>query len=594
MKRALIGLVAVSMVGIPAITGLATSASAVTGAGFTTVNENIDGPDHCGNGNPTNNCNIYDGKEFVWLDGGPTSAYVGDGDYFFAVLAPGGQADPNDGAENNLSDDFDAYTDRSYNVSNGTVTNLGSHQLDGNKIRLADYADTPNPGGVYILAVCSLAGGYPATASKCKYDAFKVKSDDETNPPASDLTILKDAQGSYDTTWTWGITKDVDKTLVKQVGGTATFNYTVKVTHDSGTNKNVAVSGTITVFNPNVGDVTGVDVTDQLSDGTICDVTGGTDATVASGPNDFAYTCSLSGLPSGSLDNTASVSWDTQTLDPDGVLPAGSASFEFDDIAFTQTKIDDCVTVKDNFNGTLSTLGNACQSDASPKSFTYSHTVNVPAYGCVIYNNTATFTTNTTSTTGSASQSVSVCGPLKTGALTIGYWQNKNGQGIITGQAKTGVCPSGTWLRQYAPFQDLSATATCAQVATYVTNVIKAANAAGTSMNPMLKAQMLATALDVYFSDPALGGNKIGAPAPIGGVAIDLTKVCANPGSCSSYINAGPAFGGAASKTVSQILTYAASQSNAGGTVWYGQVKATQELAKDTFDAINNEVAFGP
>jgi len=44
--------------------------------------------------------------------------------------------------------------------------------------------------------------------------------------------------------------------------------------------------------------------------------------------------------------------------------------------------------------------------------------------------------------------------------------------------------------------------------------------------------------------------------------------------------------------TVSQMLSYAASQSNDGGSRWYGQVKATQELAKDAFDAINNAVAF--
>jgi len=44
---------------------------------------------------------------------------------------------------------------------------------------------------------------------------------------------------------------------------------------------------------------------------------------------------------------------------------------------------------------------------------------------------------------------------------------------------------------------------------------------------------------------------------------------------------------------LSDLLTYAASQSNAGGSTWYGQVKATQGLAKDTFDAINNQVAFG-
>jgi hypothetical protein len=169
----------------------------------------------------------------------------------------------------------------------------------------------------------------------------------------------------------------------------------------------------------------------------------------------------------------------------------------------------------------------------------------------------------------------------------MGFWQNKNGQGIITGGSSTsGVCNSGTWLRQYAPFQDLSATANCSQVAAYVTNVINAASAGGTTMNPMLKAQMLATALDVYFSDPMLGGNKISAPNPIGGVNIDLTNI--------SGVNVSAAFGGATSMTVNQMLSYAASKSNVGGTTWYGNVKATQELAKDAFDGINNQVAFSP
>src|SRR5207249_4556863 len=42
-------------------------------------------------------------------------------------------------------------------------------------IRLAPYADTTNPGGVYIMAICSLAKGYPVEPRDCKYDAFKVK-----------------------------------------------------------------------------------------------------------------------------------------------------------------------------------------------------------------------------------------------------------------------------------------------------------------------------------------------------------------------------------------------------------------------------------
>lgn len=64
-------------------------------------------------------------------------------------------------------------------------------------------------------------------------------------------------------------------------------------------------------------------------------------------------------------------------------------------------------------------------------------------------------------------------------------------------------------------------------------------------------------------------------------------------GSCSgSYENVSFAFGGATSMTVSQMLVYAASQSNAGGSIWYGNVKSVQQLAKDAFDAIINQVAF--
>ena len=46
--------------------------------------------------------------------------------------------------------------------------------------------------------------------------------------------------------------------------------------------------------------------------------------------------------------------------------------------------------------------------------------------------------------------------------------------------------------------------------------------------------------------------------------------------------------------TVSDMLTYASGKSNAGGSVWYGQVKATQVAAKSAFDAINNNQATPP
>jgi hypothetical protein len=249
--------------------------------------------------------------------------------------------------------------------------------------------------------------------------------------------------------------------------------------------------------------------------------------------------------------------------------------------------------VTDSLKGSLGSC-----SVLAPCTFTYQNTVSVPQWDCQFITNTATIV----KTGQTASTTVEVCGPAKTGALSKGFWQNKNGQAIIKGAgAVGGVCKLTPWLRQYAPFQDLSATATCSSVATYVLNVMKAADARGASMNKMLKAQMLATALDVYFSDPALGGNKINARAPIGGVKVDLTHICkmidqsGGVGKCSNiFEDVSSVFGGHTSMTISEMLAYAASQSNLGGTVWYGNVKTTQELAKDAFDAIDNQCVFSP
>jgi hypothetical protein len=85
-------------------------------------------------------------------------------------------------------------------------------------------------------------------------------------------------------------------------------------------------------------------------------------------------------------------------------------------------------------------------------------------------------------------------------------------------------------------------------------------------------------------------------------VSIDLTLIrvmidnsSTGSGGCSgTFKDVGGAFGGATSLTVSQMLAYAASQSNIGGSTWYGNVKSIQECAKNAFDAINNQVAFAP
>jgi hypothetical protein len=193
----------------------ATSAQATSGAAYTTINSTADaggtgaGQGLCHNGNGNVNCNQYFAKQYVWINGGPNKNGLSDGTYFFAVLVPGTQHDPNDQPPNtfpkprtdgNLSDDFDPYTNRTFTVKNGEIFSYGgthNQGIDVNdnnelKIRLFPYSDTTNNGGVYILAICQLSGfdrhgnpvnfGYPVDPKTCKYDAFKIMAD--STPPS--------------------------------------------------------------------------------------------------------------------------------------------------------------------------------------------------------------------------------------------------------------------------------------------------------------------------------------------------------------------------------------------------------------------------
>jgi hypothetical protein len=349
-------------------------------------------------------------------------------------------------------------------------------------------------------------------------------------------------------------------------------------------------------------------VTDAVKNGGLCAVTGGTGVSVpASGSITSNYTCTYASAPSpASGTNTATAAWNKTTF----ATPTGSASGTAG-VAFITptTKINQTITVTDTFNGVTTTLGTLTGADSSPfttATYNYPRTVNVPLTNCVKYTNTATIV----ETGQTASQTIEVCGPAATGALTMGFWQNKNGQGIIVNGGPS-CAALATWLEQFHPFSDLSATlcgtsagltqnktTASSGVAGYIYDTIKAAQCTSTTAtcNAMLKAQMLATALDVYFSSTALGGNQIGAPSAIGSLSIDLTKICTNIPSCTSFENVSSAFGGASTMTVMNMLVYqnTSDPGTDAGANWYGQVKATQVLAKDAFDAINNQVAFAP
>jgi len=403
---------------------------------------------------------------------------------------------------------------------------------------------------------------YPNTASTGLTATGQASSASVKVCGASDLTVSKTAVPTYLS----NITKTGPTSPVEH-GGASTLTYTIKVTENGW-----QVAGNIYVKNPNDWEDVTVGLTDTLS-GFNCPnnsvtVTRGTTATVP-------YACTPTGVPSASGTNSVTASW-SGAFTPD-TSATSTAPYTFASL-----------TVTDSFNGANpgKTLGTISVPNATT-TYTDSYAVTPPAGACTTNNNTAS------DGVGSSSVTVSACN-TNTGALTMGFWQNKNGQGIITASGPaTGTCALGTWLSGFAPFQDLTSGSTCSQVATYVYNIIKVASAGGATMNAMLKAQDLATSLDVYFSASGVVGS-----TSLGGVKIDLTHVCnmvdntSGGGSCSgTSSNVSAAFGGATSLTVLQMLSYAASQSNAGGINWYGQNKTIQGLAKDVFDAINNQAA---
>jgi hypothetical protein len=412
------------------------------------------------------------------------------------------------------------------------------------------------------------------------------------------LGIDKTASGSFDKAFTWTISKTACQhgtdcvQSVRATSGTVTFDYTVTVSHDSPSPTNIQVGGTITVNNPNSSSVAIDSLTDQLSDGTNCTITNGVPSSVPAGASNYGYTCSPTGTTATS--NTATVAWSDQTLDNGDTLLGGSAPITVG-FSFAENDTDECVHVTDPNSPNPPLPADVCVGDSNPTTFNYSKDVPVPTNGvCTSITNTATFTTNDTGATGSASQTVKVCGLAAPGALTMGFWQNKNGQGIITAANQANL---GAYLRGYHPFSD----APSSGLAAYVYNIIKNATAKGAAMNAMLKGQMLSTTLDVYFSDPALGGNRINAPSPIGSQNVDLTAICrmidgsGGTSTCSgTYYDTSSAFGGGGCQTVNALLAYQNTSDPLvdHGAVWYGNVKSTQELAKNTFDAINNHVAF--
>ncbi len=118
------------------------------------------------------------------------------------------------------------------------------------------------------------------------------------NYEAKDLTVAKTAETTFTRTFEWTIDKSVTPdTLDMFQGDSADVEYEVEVTKDDGTDSDFAVTGTITITNPNPAstglDATVTSVVDTISDGIPADVLCLEDVVPAGGQIECTYSADL-------------------------------------------------------------------------------------------------------------------------------------------------------------------------------------------------------------------------------------------------------------------------------------------------------------
>jgi uncharacterized repeat protein (TIGR01451 family) len=228
------------------------------------------------------------------------------------------------------------------------------------------------------------------------------------------LALAKTATPGFQRSFDWTIAKSVDRASVTTAADSATFNYTVAVTKSAPTDSGWAVTGTISVTNPNVYTVTNVVIAEQgVDNGGICVLkSSGAVGTLVQGQTaSVDYTCSYAAAPSPAAGtNTANVTW---TLPASGDTPAAPQSgtvtqaFAFGD---PTTTVHNAVNVGDSFNGAGLVIFDGGTNVTASKTFTYTRTVAVPATDCLVYPNKATVAaTDVPSYNKDASASVQVC-----------------------------------------------------------------------------------------------------------------------------------------------------------------------------------------
>jgi hypothetical protein len=265
------------------------------------------------------------------------------------------------------------------------------------------------------------------------------------------LDVAKTADTSLTRTYSWSILKSSDDpnghALTLNPGESyVDYPYSVTVDMTGYVDSNWAVSGNITISNPNPDrDADLTQVVDSMT-----------------GPIDGAVVCPSLTVPAGdslvctySADlpdattrtNTATATQQNYDFASD-LTPTDSGTKDYsgthsvDFSGATINEVDESIDVTDTYAGDLGTVTYGV--DTLPKTFTYNRTFGPytdQECGDHTIDNTATYTTNDTGTTGDSSWEVVITVPCPTGCtLTQGYWKTHNDS------FKGGAPTDPTWL----------------------------------------------------------------------------------------------------------------------------------------------------
>ncbi len=246
---------------------------------------------------------------------------------------------------------------------------------------------------------------------------------------APEVTLDIDPDTFFTRTYHWTIDKSADQTsLTLSTGQQFQVNYSITV-DATYTDSDFSVYGNIWVYNPAPIPATINDVSVLIAPDIAGVVSSGVTfpySLPAGGTLHCTYTASLPDASTRSV--TATVTLQNYDYDwqmnatPDGTTElTGSTTIDFSNVVITY--VDECIDVSDTYAGALGTV---CYGvDTLPKTFNYSRWIGpYQTPGDYTVENTASFVTNDTETTGSDSWTVNVHVPGVGGCtLTQGYWK---------------------------------------------------------------------------------------------------------------------------------------------------------------------------